>query len=147
MFCVILTWYFCDVLYNFAFAFRLHQYNISFLQCFHDITQKNIMQILHCFFSYNKHWFLSVLLGCHNILIDVIVCKTLWYFIIPIRRLLKIAFCEITLCSQYCMHVKDYVSKTHTNTHNWTYFHLFILIHTYIHSTALNYTYYDHFQT
>ena len=61
-----------------------------------------------------RRWFLPVLLGCYDILMDVIICDTLWYLIRPIGRLLKIAFCEmwgIIFCSQCRAHVKDYVSK------------------------------------
>src|ERR1700722_2068133 len=66
------------------------------------------------FFFIQRHWFLPVLVGCYDILMDVIICDTLWYLIRPIGRLLKIAFCEmwgIIFCSQCRAHVKDYVSK------------------------------------
>ena len=66
------------------------------------------------FFLIQRRWFSPVLLGCYDILMDVIICDTLWYLIRPIGRLLKIVFCEmwgIILCSQCHVHVKDYVSK------------------------------------
>ena len=102
--------------YNATFLQRFAQHCVWvwFFTTFYAMSHKKMSRKPTLFFFIQKHWFLPVLLGCYDILMDVMVCDTLWYLIRPIRRLLKIAFCEmwrIILCLQCCAHIKDYVSK------------------------------------
>ena len=108
----------CDVLCDVNVIFPRHFAQccicIWFFTTFYTMSRKKTSCKPTSLFLIQRRWFLPVLLGYYNILIDVIICDTLWYLIRPIGRLLKIAFCEmwrIILCSQCRAHVKDYMSK------------------------------------
>ena len=104
-----------DVNATFSWRFARRCVWFRFFATFYAMSRKKTSRKPTLFFFIQRRWFLPVLLGCYDILMDVIICDTLWYLIRPIGRLLKIAFCEmwgIILCSQCRVHVKDYVSKT-----------------------------------
>ena len=95
-------------------CFAQHCIWVQFFTTFYMMSHKKTSHKPTLLFLIQKHWFSPILLGCYDILMDVIVCDTLWYLIRPIGRLLKRVFCEmweIILCSQCRTHVKDYVSK------------------------------------
>ena len=75
----------------FCATLRLH---LVFRNILHDVAQKNVRKPMSLSLI-QRRWFSPVLLGCYDILMDVIVCDTLWYLIRPIGRILKIAFCEM----------------------------------------------------
>ena len=66
-----------------------------FFVTFYAMSRKKTSRKPTLLFFIQRRWFLPVLLGCYDILMDVIICNTLWYLIRPIGRLLKIAFCEM----------------------------------------------------
>jgi hypothetical protein len=103
-----------DVNATFSRRFARHCVWFRFFATFYAMSRKKTSRKPMLFSLIQRRWFSPVLLGCYDILMDVIICDTLWYLIRPIGRLLKIAFCEmwgIILCSQCRAHVKDYVSK------------------------------------
>ena len=83
-----------DVNVTFSWCFAWRCVWVQFFATFYAISHKKTSHKPMLLSLIQQALVFTVLLGCYNILMDVIICDTLWY-LIPIGRLLKIAFCEM----------------------------------------------------